>query len=94
MKKIVNLVNHQKVMAEKFLSGLIAGGSFPAKFSGIMAPKFGNYIYVWQFNNNKLVGACIIHKNNIENLSSKLHMSVDGMDWSKALLEEEQDGTN
>lgn len=80
--KIVNLVNQHKKMAEGFLRQLIAEKQVPSKFSGVMTPKFGNYVFTWQFNNNKLVGAVLIHLNNVDNYCAKMKVSRDSIDWT------------
>jgi hypothetical protein len=68
-------------MAEGFLSTLTEGGTLPKLFSGVMTPKFGNFIFVWQFQKNKLVGSVAIHVNNTNNFRAKLAASAAGMDY-------------
>lgn len=88
--KITNLVNQHKKMAEQFLRDLIDSGAVPKKFSGVITPKFGNMIFTWQFNNNRLVGSTCIHVNNIDNYCSKLKESVKKIDWLDVKFRKEQ----
>lgn len=79
--RIVNLVNQHKKMAEGFLNNLIDLDAIPENFSGVITPKFGNFIFIWQFQKNKLVGSAAIHVNNIANFRAKLAASASGMDY-------------
>lgn len=79
--RIVNLVNQHKKMAEGFLNTLIESDAVPSNFSGVMTPKFGNFIFVWQFQKNKLVGSIAIHVNNVANFRAKLAASASGVDY-------------
>lgn len=89
--RITNLVNQHKKMAEGFLSQMQEAGSIPKMFSGVATPKFGNYVFVWQFNKNKLVGSNAIHVNNISNLRAKLAASASGMDFLAPKIEINED---
>lgn len=79
--RISNLVNQHKKMAEGFLNTLIESDAVPSNFSGVMTPKFGNFIFVWQFQKNKLVGSIAIHVNNVANFRAKLAASASGVDY-------------
>jgi len=68
-------------MAEGFLNNLIDSNIIPANFSGVITPKFGNFVFVWQFQKNKLVGSTAIHVNNIANFRAKLAASASGVDY-------------
>mgnify|MGYP000983764082 CR=1 FL=1 len=79
--RIVNLVNQHKKMAEGFLNNLIESDAIPSNFSGVITPKFGSFVFIWQFQKNKLVGSTAIHVNNIANFRAKLAASVAGVDY-------------
>ena len=79
--RLTNLVNQHKKMAEGFLNTLIESDAVPSNFSGVMTPKFGNFIFVWQFQKNKLVGSIAIHVNNVANFRAKLAASASGVDY-------------
>jgi hypothetical protein len=71
-----NLVEQHKKMAQGFLRQLIENKKVPRNFSGIMTPKFGDFVMIWQFDKNKLIGASAVHANNIDNLIAKLKYSL------------------
>lgn len=79
--RISNLVNQHKKMAEGFLNNLIDSDLIPANFSGVITPKFGNFVFIWQFQKNRLVGSTAIHVNNVANFRAKLAASVSGVDY-------------
>lgn len=79
--KQVNLTNYFKPLAEAFLAEHQALGKIPKKISGILTPRFGDYIMVWQYENNKLVGAVSINIKNVENAANKLKAAVDSIDY-------------
>lgn len=82
MARLTNLPNQHRKKAEKFLTSLQERGAIPSEFSGVMCPKFGKYIMIWQFAQNKLVGSVVVHVNNIDNFKQKLTASkVSIMDW-------------
>lgn len=89
MIKITNLVNQHKKMAEQFLAQLRESRAVPNKFSGLMTPRFGQYLFIWQFNNNKLVGATAIHINNAENFTKKIENALTGPDWASTVTRPE-----
>lgn len=89
--RITDLVQHHKKMAETFLNELRMGGAIPRSFSGIMTPKFGGYIFLWQFNNNKLVGSIALRVENADNMCSKIKASKVSIDWLTATQEVKND---
>lgn len=66
-----------KPVAEKLLRDLQTQGVFPKNFSGFLFPKSGNYIHIWQFHQNKLIGTVAIHTNNLDNAVSKMKEPLD-----------------
>jgi hypothetical protein len=68
-------------MAESFLSNQQSISGLPKRFSGFATPLFGDYIMVWQYNSNKLIGCTILHKNNAVNLAKKLLDAVTSYDY-------------
>lgn len=74
--QISNLVSQQKAEAEAWLKNFQDANLITKNFSGITTPKYGNYIFVWQFHKNKLVGATMIHVNNVGNFYQKLKNSL------------------
>ena len=79
--RITNLVSQHKKMAEGFLQQLIDAEAIPKNFSGVITPKFGNMIFTWQFQKNKLVGSVVINVKNVNNYRAKLSASASGMDF-------------
>lgn len=79
--RITNLVTQHKKMAEGFLKTLIESDTVPSNFSGVMTPKFGSFIFIWQFQKNKLVGSIAIHVNNVSNFRAKMAASAAGVDY-------------
>ena len=93
--RVPNLVNSHRTVAEQFLASLIKQKAVPKVFSGVMCPKFGSYIHVWQFDKNKLVGSTLIHINNIDNFTKKLKSSLTSVDWltiSNLIKENDESG--
>ncbi len=79
--KQMNLTNYFKPLAEAFLAEHQALGKIPKKISGILTPRFGEYIMVWQYENNKLVGAVSINIKNADNAASKIKSAVESIDY-------------
>lgn len=84
-----NLVNDSKEVAESFLNGLIYQRVIPKTFSGILTPKFGKYIMIWQFDRNKLIGAAMINSANIPIFTKKLSLAPESHDWGAPIQEED-----
>lgn len=80
-KQIVNMVVHHKKIAENFLQQHIENGGVPANFSGFMTPRFGKYIFIWQFEKNLLVGACVLNIANVQNFTKKVKDSEFSYDF-------------
>ena len=76
-----NLVNYFKNIAEAFLAEHQRSGSLPKRLSGVLTPRFGEYTFVWQFENNRLVGAASINVNNVDNFAMKLQASKTSIDY-------------
>lgn len=76
-----NLVNFFKNVAEAFLAEHQRNEKLPKRLSGVLTPRFGEYTFIWQFENNRLVGAASINSNNIDNLAAKLHASKTSVDY-------------
>lgn len=94
--RIVNLVNQHKKMAEEQIQQLIEAGVLPKRFSGVICPKYGNMIFIWQFNNNKLVGSNAIHINNVDVFCKKIVASRAGPDFlslATIAFKKENDGS-
>lgn len=96
VKTPVNLVNQHRTMAQNLLEQLVKIGSIPKNFSGLMTPKFGNMIFIWQFVNMKLVGANVIHINNVDGIAKKLKEAKGSLDWAslKGEVEDVGNGTD
>lgn len=80
-------------MAEKFLKSMQASKVAPRNFSGVMTPKFGRLIMIWQFNRNRLIGAAVININNIDNCAEKLKAAKDSIDWFEVAKENNDTGS-
>ena len=76
-----NLVNYFKNVAESFLAEHQQNGHLPKRLSGVLTPRFGDYTFVWQFENNRLVGAASINVNNVDNFAMKLHATKTSIDY-------------
>jgi len=94
MLRPTNLVNQHKKMAESFLKSMIAQKAAPRNFSGIMCPRFGGFVMVWQFDKSKLVGAAIINVNNIDNFADKMRASKSSIDWFNLMKENDEPRTS
>lgn len=90
----LNLVTQQRKAAEVFLKEHQEIKKIPQKVSGIVCAKFGKYVSIWQYRNNKLVGAVSIDVNNIDALYKKLQMASKGFDYSTAKPESEEEEEN
>lgn len=82
VKKKSNLVEHDRVYAEQFLTALIEAGGVPKNFSGFLTPKFGKYVHIWQFDKNKLIGSAAVHMNNAKEFTHKIVDSARSVDWN------------
>lgn len=78
----LNLVSQQRKSAEFFLKEHQVAGKIPKKVSGIICAKFGKYINVWQYRNNRLIGSISIDVNNIDAFYKKLQAASKGFDYA------------
>lgn len=90
IKKPRSLVENDKTIAESFLLGLINKNAVPVNFSGLLTPRFGEYIRVWQYDKGKLVGSCIIHQKNCMIFARKIQEAETSLDWAEALNKKEE----
>lgn len=81
------IIDETRSVGETFLHTLQMQRIVPKTFSGVLTPKFGNMIMVWQFDKNKMVGACIINIKNASVFSKKILDAPNSFDW--ATIQEE-----
>ena len=84
------LVKNDKSVAESFLKGLIEQKVIPENFSGLLTPKFGKYIRIWQYDKGILVGSCLVHQNNCKHFARKVIEAELSFDWMDAIINKEE----
>lgn len=76
-----SMVDEARPVAENLLDTLIERKIIPRNFSGLLTPRFGKHIMIWQFGHNKLIGAVAVHINNIPQVTKKLTVAPTSVDW-------------
>lgn len=83
IRRDVNLVDDSREVAESFLKSLIVQRIVPQNFSGLLTPRFGKHIMIWQFSKLRLVGAAMVNVANIPIFTKKLIQGPESYDWSQ-----------
>lgn len=80
-RKKKSLVENYRSLAAVFLSEHQKANKIPKNFSGIISPKFGEYILVMQYDKNQLVGAVVVKVENAKALSKRIEFSATSHDY-------------
>lgn len=91
MRKLRNIVPEVKDFAENYLKGTQSNRQIPRRWSGFLSAKVNGYIHVYQFSNDKLIGAVILHPNNVSSIKNLLDNATKSLDLIVPITESEEE---
>ena len=83
-----DLVAFYRTLAESFLKRhQDTGKGPPGRFSGFLTPRFGEFVMVWQYRNNKLIGCTAVHLDSVNDMAKKLGQASKAWDYANIPVE-------